>query len=224
MTQNITVQLRSDIVYVTGTVNSVPVTWTKKNANDWTAEAKRSDDNVYLVEITAVNSAGTSNDIYITLNLGLSLITDRTKEDVEEIVEFTKRGWTNLTADEKKKWLDGMKGSYNYTDLNRVGNAVKYIADMLNTAGYNVKINVKLDWVLEDLPTISQLEEYLGNVRTVRDATDVKTVLPTLPENMKHLKYNEANDIEQVLILLEKYLFELIKAQLYSNEVYSGEV
>lgn len=175
-------------------------------------------------EITAINSAGTSTDMSLTLRLGLELITDRTAEDVAEVRAFAKRGFQNLTDLEKQKWLTGMKGAYNYTDLNRVENAVKYLEDMLNNAGYNLNMPIKTDWTVDALPTVSELEKYLANVRTLRNKLDIENGFPALPESMSHLTHEGANTIEKVLVLLEGYLYEMIRSQIYSNEIFSGEV
>lgn len=224
MTQTITLSLRSEVVYVTGTVNSVPVTWTRKTITDWSTEAAKSSNNAYEVNITAINSAGTSTELSVTLHLGLELITDRTSEDVAEVRALAKKGFNNLTDAEKQKWLAGMKGAYNYVDLNRVENAVKCLEDMLNNAGYDLNLPIRTDWTVDSLPTESELGEYLENVRTLRNKLDVKNVLPALPANMSRLTHEGANAIEEVLVLLEGYLYEMIRSQIYSNEIFSGEV
>lgn len=60
------------------------------------------------------------------------LIYDRTQADVDRVYELKGKilagGLSALTDAEKTEYMAGMKGAYNYTDLNRVGQAVSYIA------------------------------------------------------------------------------------------------
>ena len=76
-----------------------------------------------------------------------NLVYDRTSEDVAEI----RRLWMKfdpelgdhggLTDEEWAEWNSaGMKGAYNYTDLNRVEQAVKTLAAALTSAGYPVEV------------------------------------------------------------------------------------
>ena len=62
----------------------------------------------------------------------LSLITDRTQADVDRVRQLAQKVFGNMTADEKTKWLNGLKGSSNASDLNRVGAAVAYVAGRLS--------------------------------------------------------------------------------------------
>ena len=64
-----------------------------------------------------------------------NLIYDRTQADVDRVSTLTVKiltgGLSSLTDEEKEEYLAGMKGAYNYTDLNRVGQAVTYIASKM---------------------------------------------------------------------------------------------
>ena len=64
------------------------------------------------------------------------LITDRTTQDVECTKALQAKAWQDMTEEEKVEWLSPLKGSYNYTDLNRVEEAVAYVAGRLNEYGY----------------------------------------------------------------------------------------
>lgn len=203
MTQNIRVSLRSTIVYVTGTVNSVPVIWTRVSANDWEAISEKSGSNTYLVELTAVDAAGNSASYSLNLNYGLQLITDRTEQDVIQETD---------------------KGYYWITDLNRVGNAVKYLTGLLLSQGVNVETIHKTDWADNAIPTTQQLEQYLQDVRNLKSATDAGNLMPEVVGSIDDLGVEEANNIEKILELLEYYIFELLKSFFYSNEIECGEV
>ena len=62
-----------------------------------------------------------------------TLIFDRTQADVDRVYALKQKiltgGLTSLTAEEKAEYMGGMRGAYNATDLNRVGQAVSYLAD-----------------------------------------------------------------------------------------------
>lgn len=87
-----------------------------------------------------------------------------------------------------------IKGGYNYSDLNRVESAVAETAERLG-----LHLETKTDWTLEDTPTQSDMDRYIGNIRKVRDSCPYAGSLPSIPSNMKKLTYNSANNIEQML-------------------------
>lgn len=65
-----------------------------------------------------------------------TLITDRTNADVQRWESLKSKGWSGMTDAEKAEWAAGMKGAYNYTDLNRVTEAMDYINEQLVGYGY----------------------------------------------------------------------------------------
>nr|DAH88897.1 MAG TPA: hypothetical protein [Caudoviricetes sp.] len=193
--QIITVTLPSNVVSVTGTVNSVPVTWAKQSANVWRAVADKSADNLYHVEITTTNAAGTSATYALDLTGGMDLITDRTSP-----------------------------GKYDWEDYNRVGRAVLYLQNLLYECGYLVDAEPITDWSRADIPTIADLERYLANVQNLRAKTEAGALMPELPATMSRITWQGANAIEEALELLEFYIFRMMEAWIYSNEVVAGEV
>lgn len=202
-TQVLSVTLPSEIIYVTGTVNGTAYTWTLIEGA-WTATVDRAADDTYHVALTAVNAAGTSTNFELTLYYGLlTLITDRTAMDVAQ-----------KTA----------KGFYNATDLNRVGAAVEYVAERLQTLGYDCPVRVKKDWSESDTPTASQIETYRQNIATLRRQIVVLRTTPETPETIRQLNYIRANNIEQILLDLDALIDKLIKSWCFSGELYAGEV
>lgn len=201
--QVLSVSLPSEIIYVSGTVNGTAYTWTLiKGA--WTATVERAADDTYAVALTAVTAAGVSTNYTLTLYYGLlSLITDRTRADVENETD---------------------KGFYNATDLNRVGAAVEYIAGRFTALGYACPVTVKKDWLTTDAPTASQMEAYRQNIVTLRGQITVMQSTPNAPASMAGLDYVKANDIEQILLDLDALIDNLIKSWYFSGEVYAGEV
>lgn len=223
-TQEITVSLPSDIVYVSGTVNGKAYTWTLVGAA-WQTIADRASDDTYLVALTAINSAGTSTNFEFTLYYGLlKLITDRTQADVDRVASLAQKGYAAMTDVEKTEWSAGLKGAYNATDLNRVGSAVNYVAGRLNAQGYAVAVSPKIDWTMTDIPTPAQLTAYLADVATIRAALAVYGTTPGIPADMEKLTYAEANDIEQILLDVDALITNMMAVWYYAGELYSGEV
>ena len=225
-TQTLTVTLATDIVYVEGTVNSVPVTWTKVSTSDWQATADRAADDIYRLNLTLINSLGTSTTTELTLYYGLlNLVTDRTSADVQKVARYEAKGWAGMSEDERAEWLGGMKGAYNYIDLNRVGAAVEYITTRLNAAGYLVKTAPKQGWTLGAIPTSAEMSGYLGDVRALRDAVSdaLPGTTPELPSSMERLDWRGANAIEQVLLDVNAVIDRINARSVYAGEFFAGE-
>ena len=225
MTQTISATLPASTVYVSGTVNDVAVTWTNVGGEIWEAVADRAEDNIYVVALTIVSASGQSTSTSFTLYYGLlNLITDRTQADVDYVIRLSQKGWSGMTAEEKAEWESDLKGAYNASDLNRVGNAVNYVAGRLEDAGYTVSVNPKIDWLESDVPTESSMEQYLKNVETIRNTLTVPSNTPNVPADMEGLTYEEANDIERILLAVDALITNMINAYFYSNEINCGEV
>lgn len=204
MSQVVSVTLPGNPIYVSGTVNSVAVTWTLVGTNTWEAVADKAEDGVYLVSVTAIDSVGNSSTSEFTLYYGtITLITDRSKMDVMKRTE---------------------KGFYNASDLNRVGAAVEYLAQRLDEYGVVVAVAPKLDWQMSDIPTAAQMVQYLADVETLRSALPVAENTPKAPTSMSGLDWMKANAIEQILVDLDGTLNRIPLGYVYSGEIYAGEV
>ena len=228
MTQTLSVTLPAGTLYVSGTVNGAACTWTLAGDDIWQAVAPRSPDDVYHVALTMVNGLGTASTASFTLYYGvLALITDRTQGDVDRAVYLTglwvDGEWTG-TAEELAEWDAGLRGAYNAADLNRVEAAVDYIAGRLNGAGYDIALTVKQDWTEDGVPTAAQMARYLANVAALRAALAVPPSTPAVPADMAALTFQEANDIEQILLDINTLINNMAAAWVYSGEIFSGEV
>ena len=134
-----------------------------------------------------------------------NLIFDRTELDVAELQAVTaKLVAGTATAAERAAFLAGMKGAYNYTDLNRVGAAVEYLTALLYSLGYNVPTLPVTDWQEGDIPFSAQMEQYLANIAALRNR--LPYVAPDDTADKTGLTYQEANDIEEILYALEDVL------------------
>jgi len=123
------------------------------------------------------------------------------------------------------------KGQYRASDLNRVENAVSYLADLLENLQDDLKtysesldvawdetydvpydpsdyagIVVKTDWLESDLPLNTTMTRYLQNVVLLKSAFVFVTAV--LPSSMNGLNYAGANAIEKVLTDLENKIID----------------
>ncbi len=203
MTQTVRVPLASTALYVSGTVNGVDKVWTREEGDWWSTTADRADDGVYRVALSIVYGDGKTASDSVTLYYGLVLVTDRTQQDV-----------TNGTQ----------KGSYNASDLNRVGSAMDYLRDRFNANGYHIQINPKTTWREIDVPTQSDMTLYLGDLGTLKSAIALPVYTPEAPASMEYLTFTKANDIERILEVIDAMITLMVNAYWYSGELYSGEV
>lgn len=154
-----------------------------------------------------------------------NLITDRTQRDVDRWEYLKRKNWFSMTTDEKNEWSNSPKGSYGITDLNRVGEAINYVADQFRNAGYIVELKpVKTNWTIHDKPTLTQFTDYLDNLNILKSILPEFPGTPLTPADMNELTYTEANAIEQILFDIEIMLQTMREGIWYSNAFmfYSG--
>ena len=132
-----------------------------------------------------------------------TLITDRTQADVD---------------------ARNSKGTYNASDLNRVGSAMNYLADRLKEYGYDPHISPKTDWKDDDWVDPAAQAVYLGYLAELRSQFAMMQTTPNVPPDMEKLTYQEANAIEKILEDIDRLLTNAAQAWFYSGDIYSGEV
>lgn len=228
MTQRIELTLNAEIVSVDGVVNGESYTFTLTGSIDgmgiWSAAVTRAEDDIYRVSITATNHMGVSSELSTIIYYGLHLVTDRTQFDVDRVNVLAKKGWANMTPEERSEWEIGLKGAYNATDLNRVQSAVRYLADRLSDAGYRLELSETKTWSVKDAPTQTDLANYLADVKAIRGAFALLQTTPPAPDTMIGLNYIKANNIEQILLDVDGLLSNIIANYVYSGDIYGGEL
>ena len=229
MTQTLSVSLASGLLYVSGTVNGAATTWTNTGGDIWETVCDRADDDIYHVSLEMVDSGGTTSTAAFTLYYGiLNLITDRTAADVAEAKRLRDKllAGEALTDEELSRYFAGLRGCYNASDMNRVGAAVRYVANRLNAEGYGAHVEPKTDWQMEDIVRQSDWNKYLDEVRHLRRKLTLMRTTPQITDGMySGLKsYAEANAIEQILVDLDWMLTNIIRNYIYAGEVFAGEV
>ncbi len=119
--------------------------------------------------------------------------------------------------------IDRTDGAYNATDLNRVGEAVAYVAARLTAAGYSVPVLPKTDWTITDIPTITQMTRYISDVAIIRAALAVKPTTPPVPPDMDDLTAEEANDIERILQDVDELITKMVAAYRHAGTFCAGQ-
>ena len=135
----------------------------------------------------------------------MNLITDRTLEDV---------------------LLGTEKGHYGVADLNRVEQAVAELYELAKALGIYPPGEIKTDWDLftlfssETWPTQHQMQRYLANITHLCKAVQAASGLPATMEN---LTWDDANRIEEALLLTYPRICNALQIFRFSGEVFAGE-
>ena len=177
-----------------------------------------------------------------------TLIYDRTQADVDRVFTLKNKilteGLNALSAEELAEYMAGMKGAYNYTDMNRVGQAVAYIADRMialpteletyreerevaDDPAYHVPydadsvvVTAKTNWAMGDTPTQSVVAAYLADLSTLRKQITLPADAPAVPTSLNNLTFSVANDIEYLLYVIYQAFLE-VEATLYRKIDYT---
>ena len=157
----------------------------------------------------------------------MELVFDRKDADLLRFLELRNKGYANMTEEERSEWDAGnMKGAYNISDLNRVGEALNYVRDRLSLAGYltpNV-FTAKTNWLRSDIPTGAEIAQNISYVAILRSAFTLYATTPPVPVYAGALNYEEANNIEKILFDLDELITKMLAARHFCGEIYSGEV
>lgn len=188
------------------------------------------------------------------------LVYDRTAAHVERLKALMRIGWQNMTPEERDEYLNGnggqlydslneplfdslnepllvedgiQRGAYNHTDLNRVEEAVDYVADELAGAPAILQayasdlgvawdssfdlpydendytgITVKTDWTDADIMYVADAARYIGNLQLIGAALPITIVVPA---SMNGLDYSGANNIERMLLQIDAALADAVE-------------
>ena len=155
-----------------------------------------------------------------------TLITDRTEGDVATAIQLAQKISSGEATDvEINQFLSVLKGAYNYTDLNRVGEVVDYLRNRLSDdAGTYVEVSPKTDWAETDIPNQQQATQYITDIQNIRAAFLLPDGTPEAPDTLTGLTYSQANDIETILYRLNETIDALKITLITSGEVFAGEV
>lgn len=115
-------------------------------------------------------------------------------------------------------------GKYDWQDFNRVGEAVAYVAQRLEAAGYTADVVTKTDWTRQSIQTRQDMERYIANIQALRNILAFPPEIPDAPDTMRFLTFQRANDIETIVSNLDTLLTSLQQVYIRSGSpwAYAG--
>lgn len=125
----------------------------------------------------------------------ISPIYDRTQSDIDYALSQIKKGNNSLE----------LKGCFNVTDINRIENNCRYIADRLNVLKYTNTITTKT-WDMYGVPNITEVARLINNVVLLIDAYYQSPDAPLLPSTL--LTYEQVNSLEKNLYMIKHLIDE----------------
>lgn len=156
-----------------------------------------------------------------------TLIIDRTNSDVKR-AKYLLSLWDQETCewagtDEELEELEsGPPGLYLAKDLNRVESASEYIAGLLSEIGSPITLQTKTDWESIDVPNKTQTARILQNIQALRSVLPLFAFTPKTPADMDSLTFWEANNIEKILMDVNRAIQNKKNAFVYSGQMHSG--
>lgn len=218
---------------VSGMVNGITASWALDDGL-WTAAVPVANDGKYNISLTITASDESETNMVFVLYYGLlNLITDRSQADLDGLMSLLAAPSANWTAEQAETFAAAAsKGAYNYTDLNRVTQAMQYVDGLLSELGYvsvfeqvnkGSTINPYI-WDENDTPTAVSMTAYLSNLTKLRAVLALPEDTPQVPDDMVELTLGEANEIEQILVNIGRVYDNVRAAWYYSGEIYAGEV
>lgn len=116
--------------------------------------------------------------------------------------------------------------TYDWRDMNRVAEAMEYVAERLRSCGWNVTVTPRR-FTREDFPSPAIFDYYLKQLRKLRDTLTLFITTPPVPGvsiSRPYMTVQEANDIEKILLDIEDMVRRTEAAYYYSGDVFAGEV
>lgn len=145
------------------------------------------------------------------------LVTDRTNADVRRAQYLQLLSYELMTAAEKAEWNNDLKGSYNYSDLNRVGRALNWLRDQLNAiCGIDIQLTAKVDWTDWDEPTSTQMQTYQHQIQQIRNVIAYPEDTAEAP-SIRYLSFTDANNIEKILQICDQQITAMQTAYRYTG-------
>lgn len=140
----------------------------------------------------------------------ISPVRDRTQSDVDYAISQIKSG-NNSTE---------FKGCFNVTDINRIENNIRYVADRLNVLKYSNTVETK-QWDMYGIPNATEVTRLINNVSKIITAYYKPPGSPTLPTTL--LIYSEVNNLEKLLYMIKHLIDEEENAFRYCGTFNCGE-
>lgn len=116
--------------------------------------------------------------------------------------------------------------TYGWRDMNRVAEAMEYVAGRLRSCGWNVVVTPRR-FTRENFPSEAVFDYYLKQLRKLRNTLTLLITTPSVPgvdASRPYMTVQEANDIEKILLDIEDMVQRTEAAYCYSGDVFAGEV
>lgn len=150
----------------------------------------------------------------------ITAITDRTQADVDALKALLKKGLAGMTAAEKTAFNAGLKGGFGWTDYNRIGESIQELSGLLSGLGYTISVTAKADWAEDEFPNEAAKAALLADLEALKSAMYGTILLPSV---WNYLTYEDANNVERLLVEVEKNIYLISTSYIYCGEAYSGE-
>lgn len=114
--------------------------------------------------------------------------------------------------------------SYGWQDMNRVAEAMEYVAERLRTCGFDLAVAPRR-FTRTDFPTPDVFEHYLAQLSKLRTAISLRLTTPPVPvvgTEKDYMTVQEANDIERILVDIDEMLTKASAAFRHCNAVVCG--
>ncbi|NCC17121.1 MAG: hypothetical protein EOM28_12475 [Clostridia bacterium] len=135
-----------------------------------------------------------------TIVMSTELITDRTLGDV-------------LSQNEK--------GTFNASDLNRVGTAAEELRLIGIEVGYPIVGTFRTNYMEGEIPLLEEMEYYLSQVHICQNCF-FDLGIP-LPHTMDGLDYMAVNNMERLFVEIEKSICQIHKTKRHCGTANCGE-
>lgn len=115
------------------------------------------------------------------------------------------------------------KGYHNISDLNRVEEWCKYLAELLSFYNYKVTIVTKTNWKMTDLRTVSEMERIRRNIALLKKTYFNIPQDIVVPSNLNPINISKANAIERILEEMNKIIISMESEFIHSGVANAGQ-
>lgn len=152
----------------------------------------------------------------------MEFIYNRTQEDVNRVIELNRKYVDgSITEDEKAEWGSDMKGALNLSDITRIEDNIKALAEFFEVS---ITPDPYPDKTTRSIPRVNRdYKRILDNLQVLRNSWFALSATPATPTQPLNT-YQKWNDIERILHDLN-YTYEgYINSFNYCGaEIYAGE-
>ena len=140
----------------------------------------------------------------------MSPVHNRTQSDVDYAIYQISKGNNSVEY----------KGCFNVSDINRIENNVRYVADRLNVLKYTNTIETK-SWTFYGVPDTTEITRLINNVTKLISAYYKPEGSPALPNTL--LTYEQVNALEKILYMIKSLIDTEENQYRYCGTITCGE-